>query len=95
MKTADDFLRETLASYLAKNLNSSQDRKNAIEEAMISFADYHVRRALEKANKEARIITETGNLVVAFFKNNSGDKTGASISKHSITNSYPKSKFIL
>jgi len=86
MITAERYLKEKLAEH----------KKGASPEFIIKvmqdFADEHVREALEKASRKALIVREDGSKCLAF-----GGSHGisASIDKHSITNAYPKSRYIL
>jgi len=97
MVTSTEYLDSRL---LAEEINPALlnwKARQIIAEIMKDFADEHVRRALELSSKAARIEDQDGHKSIAFMTNNFGPKgyVSASIDKHSITNAYPKIKYIL
>lgn len=53
--TADQILKNHLIAYLSEGKTGSQERADAINEAMVEFAKLHVTKALSQANKKVRV----------------------------------------
>lgn len=84
--------------YLAEklpNLYTTAEQQQELEQAFRDFADAHVREALEKAYRAAQIDLKTkeGESQCLSFVGSHG--ISGSVNKHSITNAYLKSRYIL
>lgn len=90
MKTAEDFLVSQL-----QKADPDDNCKEHLLQVLRDFADGHVREALEKASRAAKINlkTQSGESQCLAFGGSHG--VSAHVDKHSITNAYPKSKYIL
>lgn len=82
-----EFLDEQVGEALSDYPNDALEQ---FYKVAIEFADLHIRKALERANKNARIISQDGKLCIAAGGHMGGQTYNYSIDKHSITNSYPK-----
>lgn len=84
--SAKEFVLKENDGYLAGDYTPHE-----VYSMMIDFADMHVKAALQKASKSARLDVNGNEALVYGFRDNSGVQTSISIVKHSITNAYPKS----
>lgn len=66
-----------------------QQEWEVIELLPIEFTKMHVKEALRKVDKNARIENSKGVKAISFGRNFKGDFESFSICKHSITNAYP------